>query len=442
MTAKDTVLPFFRPRLMWNLGANYGGAAINAFVPLLAIPVLIRMLGPEFWGLVAFVNLMVVLMMMLNVGISQALSREFAHRWTNEAEGHVRAAYLLRGYEGLYWIVALAVGACVLPFTPWIADNWLNTSPEAEDMARYSVAFAVVLFVVTLPASIYRGTLLAIQEHVLFNVIRSTAVIAKFGLGVLAVQQTGSVLGYLTFFVAMSFLETLALAIAAWRFMPSPRRTIGFNLHEVRLTLKFSITMTVLVMMGVATTQIDRLLVSVLMPVEELGVYSIAVSLAFGVLQITYPLFTSVMPVLVSIDTDSHRRLRAIRNLLATVLAMVAVLGGLYALAGSAALSFWLGDPALAQAVQHPLMWLLVGAALNTVYNVGYTNWVSLGQTRWIAWVNILSLGFGVSVLPFTIPSFGLVGATASYVIVNVIGACFTIAWFARFRPQEKALQT
>lgn len=440
MTVRNTVLPFFRSRLMWNLGANYGGAAINAIVPLLAIPVLIRMLGPEIWGLVAFVNLMVVLMMMLNVGISQALVREFAHRWTNEAEGRLRAAALLRGYEGLYWGVAILVGACVLPFTPWIADIWLNTSPEAEELARYSVAFAVLLFVGTLPASIYRGTLLAIQEHVLFNVIRSTAVIAKVGLGVLSVQQTGSVLGYLAFFVGVSFLETLALAIAAWGFMPSRRRAIAFHLREVRMTLKFSITMTVLVLMGVAATQIDRFFVSVLMPVEDLGIYSIAVSLAFGVLQITYPLFTSVMPILVAIGTDSRRRLRAIRNLLATVLAMGAVLGGLYAFAGTAALSLWLGDPALAQSVEQPLTWLLVGVALNTVYNVGYTNWVSLGQTRWILWVNLLSLSVTTAVLPPAISAWGLVGAASAFVIVNVIGAGSTIVWFTTSHREKKSL--
>lgn len=439
---RDTVLPFFRSRLTWNLGANYGGAAINALVPLLAIPVLIRMLGPELWGLVAFVNLMVVLMMMLNVGISQALVREFAHRWTCEADDRVRAASLLRGYEGLYWAVAIVVGACVLPFTPWIADIWLNTSPEVEEMARYSVVFAILLFVGTLPATVYRGTLLAIQEHVLFNVIRSTAVIAKVGLGVLAVQQTGSVLGYLTFFVGVSFLETLALAVAAWRFMPFRRRAIAFHLREVQVTLKFSITMTILVMMGVATTQIDRLFVSVLMPVEDLGVYSIAVSLAFGVLQITYPLFTSVMPILVAIGTDSHRRLRAIRNLLATVLAMVVGLGGLYAFAGTAALSFWLSDPSLAQAVKQPLTWLLVGAALNTVYNVGYMNWVSLGQTRWILWVNLLSLSVTTAVLPAAISAWGLVGAASAFVIVNVIGACFTIVWFTNSHREAKSFST
>jgi O-antigen/teichoic acid export membrane protein len=427
---------------VWNLGANYGGAAINALVPLLAIPVLIRMLGPELWGLVAFVNLMVVLMMMLNVGISQALVREFAHRWTNEADGGVRAASLLRGYEGLYWGIAIIIGASVLPFTSWIADIWLNTSPKAQEMVPYSVAFAVILFVVTLPASIYRGALLAIQEHVLLNVIRSTAVIAKVGFGVLAVKQTGSVLGYLTFFVGVSLLETLALAIAAWRFMPSRRRAIDFNLREVRVTLKFSITMTVLVMMGVATTQIDRFFVSVLMPVQDLGVYSIAVGLAFGVLQITYPLFTSVMPILVSIDADSHRRLRAIRNLLATVLALVAVLGGVYALVGTAALSFWLGDPALAQAVEHPLTWLLIGVALNTVFNVGYTNWVSLGQTRWILWVNLLSLSITIAVLPAAISAWGLVGAAMAYVIVNVIGAASALVWFITSHREHRSSST
>lgn len=113
-----------------------------------------------------------------------------------------------------------------------------------------------------------------------------------------------------------------------------------------------------------------------------------------------------------------------------------------YALAGTAALSFWLGDPALARSVEQPLTWLLVGATLNTVYNVGYTNWVSLGQTRWILWVNLLSLSVTIAVLPAAIYAWGLVGAASASVIVNVIGASFTVVWLANSFREEKSLNT
>lgn len=424
--------------MLRNLVANYAGAGVCALVPLLAVPVLIGSLGIERWGLIAFVNLMVAMMTMLNSGISQALVREFAYRWTDAPEDRLRAARLLRGYEGVYWAAALAIAACVLPFTALIADGWLTTTEAARNLARICVGISVVLFVATLPSSIYRGVLLAVQEHTLLNLIRTVATLAKVGGGVLIVLQTGSVIGYLIVVVTVTLAETFTMGILAWRLMPERRRALPFQLSEVRVTLRFSLTMSVLVVLGVATTQIDRIFVSMLMSVADLGVYSIAVSLAFAILQLSYPLFTSVMPALVAIGDDSRRRMAAIGRLLVTVVAAVAALGGLYWAFGQILLTFWLKDEALALQVAAPLSWLLLGAALNTFYNIGYTNWVSQGNTRWIAVVNILALAATLTVLPFAISAFGMVGATSSYIILNMIGAFATLIWMTRSHRQEK----
>jgi O-antigen/teichoic acid export membrane protein len=429
--------PFLRSLVVQNLVANYAGAAINSLAPLLAIPLLIRVLGNDAWGLVAFVTLMVSLMMMLNTGIAQALVRELAHRWANGDDGQSRTATLLRSYERLYWTAAMAIALAVLPTTPWIADTWLKIPPDLDNLGPATVAIAVVLFVANLPGSLYRATLLAVQEHVRLNSIRTVATIGRLGIGVAVVTLTSSILGYLIVIAAFSFLETFAMAFAAWRLMPRRRREVPFELAEVRSTLRFTLSMSLLAMLGVATTQLDRFFVSMLLPIDQLGIYSIAVSLAFGVLQLSYPLFTSVMPTLVAIGNDRLRRRLAIRNLLLTVLAAVIFISILYILCGTAVLTYWLGDAQLAQRVSEPLALLLIGVALNTIYNIGYTNWISLGHVRDAAIVNITSGIVAIVVLPVAIGKWGITGAASSFVIINVVGAAYTVIWLA-LAPKQK----
>ena len=424
-------------RVLKNVVANYAGAFVNGAMPILAIPFLIQSLGAEVWGLVAFVNLMVILMTMLNTGVAQAMVREFGKRWAEPGDGPLRTALLLRGYERIYWIVALVIGGVLLPFSGTIAEAWLNTSAEIKHLAVLAPAAAIGVFASVLPSSVYRGTLQALQEHVILNVIRSAATVLKFGVGVVIVVNTGSVLAYMIVLVSVSFLECLTLAFAAWRLMPKPRSEVPCDFHEAMISARYSIAMSLIVVIGVAGTQLDRFLVSVILPVEQLGIYSLAVSLALGILQFSYPVFTAVLPRLVELEKDKAQRRSANLTFLALTCTTVGVAALIYLLAGDFLLELWLSDTALAQQVKSPLNWLMVGVALNTLYNIGYTNWVSLGQVRAAAIINVTSLIVAAILTPIAINIWGITGAASSFVIINAIGATYAVAWLL-FAPRPK----
>lgn len=411
--------------------ANYAGALVNGGMPILAIPFLIHSLGTEVWGLVAFVNLMVVLMTMLNTGVAQAMVREFGMRWADPQDGPQRTALLMRGYERIYWIIAIAVAGVLLPFSGAIARLWLNTNAEIAHLAVLASATAITIFVAVLPSSVYRGTLQALQEHVSLNVIRSVSTVLKFGVGVLVVIYTGSVISYMIVLVIASYAECLALGITAWRFMPKKRREVPCDFHETRLSARYSITMSLVVVIGVAALQLDRFLVSFMLSIEQLGIYSVAVSLSLGILQLSFPLFTSVLPRLVELERDRSERRKANMVLVALVFGTVVVAASVYMAVGQRLLELWLADPVLAQKVAAPLDWLLVGAALNMLYNIGYTNWVSLGRVRAVAIVNITSLIVSAIVTPAAIGVWGITGAASSLVIINAIGATYAVLWLA-----------
>ena len=96
-------------RLGRNVLANYAGTAVSAAAPLLALPFLLRALGPALWGLVAFSTLLVSTLAVLNSGLAQSMIREFGTRWAAGAEGREASARLLFSYERIYWVAAAVI---------------------------------------------------------------------------------------------------------------------------------------------------------------------------------------------------------------------------------------------------------------------------------------------------------------------------------------------
>jgi O-antigen/teichoic acid export membrane protein len=182
--------------------------------------------------------------------------------------------------------------------------------------------------------------------------------------------------------------------------------------------------------------------VSLKLPIEEFGVYSIAYSVAIGLLQFSYPVLTATLPRLVEIGADHAVRRRMTLQLMKLIGAIVLVIGVGYILCGRLILGLWLGDPALAVNVSVVLNWLMLSSAMNVVYNVGYINWVSLGETRWIAMINSASFVIALIVTPFCIRAFGLPGAAFSMVTINLIGCVSAMIWFVQgFSRQKRAIR-
>ena len=192
--------------------------------------------------------------------------------------------------------------------------------------------------------------------------------------------------------------------------------------------------MSVIVTLAVATTLIDKYFVSARLPIEQLGVYSIASSLGMGVLQAVYPIFSAALPRLVEIGGDHAARWEANLRLLRIILPMILLGAGLYAVLGRTVLQVWLHDADLARRVAAILDFVLLSSAFNAIYNIGYSNWVSAARTPWIVFVNVTALVIALVATPLAIDAFGLRGAAAALVIINSVGVLATILWLALSR--------
>jgi O-antigen/teichoic acid export membrane protein len=401
-----------------NVAANYAGTLLSVALPLLTLPLYLNHLGSASWGLVSFVTFFVSTLSILDSGCSQALMREFASRVGVKPEEIRRSADLLFGYERVYVGFASVVVLLALPMAGTIGTRWLNLGDLPEKLGCMTVYCALGLFFVQFPGSIYRTVLSARQQQVRLNKIQMCFVLLRHFIGVTLVMVQPAITVYLIWQVLCTGSEWDRVAM--------------------KTTIRFAAVMAVSVLLGAATNMMDKFYITARLPIAELGYYGIASSVSFGLLRLSYPIFTAVLPRLTQLSGDKKSTSDINVRLLVASTAGLGLFFVLYLGVGKAVLGLWLRNDAVAANVVEVLNLLLIGSALNIYYNIGYTNWVATGKSRVIFRVNLASFLVALIVTPLAIDRFGLVGAGAALVLMNAIGACVSLYWLAKSRVDNR----
>ena len=418
--------------LKQNILANYLGTGVGAVAPLLALPFYLLALGPRQFGLIAFIVMLQALLGLVDAGMSQALVREFAIRANNSQAGRLRSSALLFGFERIYWAFAMAAGLMTVLLADAISSHWLKLDGLPVELGRHAVYGAAVIFACQFPGSVYRSVLVGAQAQVALNVLVSCSAVVRHGGGVVIVLIWPTLHAYLIWQALIALLETLVRGYLAWKTVGLARDQAAWRASELYPVLGSVAGMSGAVWLGALTTQMDKMVLSRMVSIEQFGYYTIASTIGMGALQLIYPLFQAVLPRAMQLKED-HDALRALYIKLLGVIALVVATGGLVFLsAGKWLLHAWLGSSALVGSIFPVLSVLLVGTTLNAFYNIGYVNWIVQEKIRRVFQVNFLCFFLLLALLPTLVESQGLIGAAFGWLTVNLIGLVLSLGWLKK----------
>ncbi|CAA9891480.1 conserved membrane hypothetical protein [Candidatus Methylobacter favarea] len=415
--------------LQKNIIANYIGTIATALAPILALPWYLEALGPEQFGLIGFVAMLQVLLGLLDAGMSQALVREITIRMISPKAEQQRVASLLVGFEGIYWGFAFTAGCFIALIAGIITTHWLKLENLPSEVGKEAIYGAAAIFAAQFPGSVYRSVLVGAQAQVTLNIIMFFSSITRHFGGVIIVLYFPTLLTYLIWHASIAMLETLLRGKMAWRTLNIKRSKIKWELKEMRPPVQFIMSMSGAALLGVLTVQMDRIVLSLMVTIEQFGYYTVAATVAVGMLQLIYPLVQAVLPRAIQLRADPIG-LRCLSAKLAALIGLLAVLGALIFIAfGKWLLNFWLKSPAAVTAVYPILSVLLIGTILNAFYNVGYMNWIVHENCHSIMLVNSLALLLSVILIPWLVIWQGTIGAAFGWLAINLIGFFLSLEW-------------
>ena len=420
-----------------NILANYLGAGTVALAPVLALPWYLAALGPKQFGLIGFIVMLQAVLGLLDAGMSQALVREIAVRLDSADREQRSTALLLFGFERLYWLFALCAGSVTLLLADTIAKHWLKLEGLPVASGREAIYGAAVIFAAQFPGSVYRSLMVGAQAQVTLNGIMLGGALLRHVGGVIVVLVWPTLPAYLVWHASIALLETLLRGRLAWRILNVKRNLVKWDINELRPIWRSVAGMSGVTLLGALTVQMDKIVLSRMVTIEQFGYYTVAATVAAGMLQLVYPLVQAVLPRAIQLRAEPV----ALRSLGIKLVRLIGLLVGLGALifiaAGEWLLGAWLRNPDVVAVVYPLLAILLVGTALNAFYNIGYINWIVHEKIHRVFQVNALALVLSVALIPPLVAWQGTIGAAFGWLAINLIGFLLSLEWLKRKRDER-----
>jgi O-antigen/teichoic acid export membrane protein len=404
-----------------NIIANFAGSGWSALMSLAFIPMYISLMGAEAYGIIGVFVSMQAIFAILDLGLSQTLNREMARLSVNPLNAKIMAD-TARTLEVIYWGVALGLILLLVLLSNFLAFHWLN--PVQLSRKSLVEALWVMAFVLGLrwPVNLYMGGLNGLQRQVAVNLI-ITIFVTLQSIGALAVLlfYEPTVRAFFLWQALIALFQALTFYIVFWNSFSNEKKGV-FRKELLKGIWHFAAGMTGISLLGTILTQLDKILLSRLLPLSEFGYYSFAAAVAAVLYKLIYPIFTAYFPrftVLASKDNQSvlaKTYHQACQFMTITILPLSLTI----AFFSKEILSLWSRNPDVVKHSYILVSMLVIGNALHGLYYLPYALQLANNWTQLAFYQNVIAVIILAPAIYFSTLFWGSIGAAGVWILLNI----------------------
>ncbi len=427
--------------LKLNTIANFVGRGWTALLAFLFIPIYINVLGVEAWGLIGFFWTLLTVLNLLDMGLSTTLNRELA-RLSARENANREQCDLARTLETVYWVAAVLLGFLVLAAAPVIARYWINSKELTVETLTAAVRMMGLVFIFRFPFALYQGGLMGLQRHFLLNgILAGMGTLRSLGAVAVIWWISPTIQAFFAWQLFVSALQTFALRSCLWRLLPRDATRPQFRKASLLAVWRFAAGMTGIALVTVFLTNLDKVLLSKLLSLEEYGYYMVGASASNGIYMISAPFFIAAFPRFSQmVAAGDHERVARLYHLLCQSVAVVVLpVIAVVSMFSPEVLMIWTRNPAVVKNSHLFVTLLVIGTGLNGLLNIPYAFQLANGWTKLAFYQNVVSF---IVVAPALIISTRLYGSASAAVIWVALRASWVLItphiMHRRLLPTEK----
>ena len=377
---------------------------------LLSVPVYIKLLGNDAWGIVAACTSLQLLFTFIDMGFSQIVPRWVAReaQEPKQLRRYIHAFHKI--YGGLAILGFLTVQACA----SFMAHHWFNVAgPQAAEL-ELSIRLIAFQLLFQFANNLYVGIWNGLQLQWQVNLRSCVFGTFKHALAMTALLWVAPKPAYYAAAFGLASLAELIVSVAVTHrrgLLTSPAAGQGLSIKPF---LQEAGVLSVGILIGLAVSQMDRVALSRLVSVDSFGVYVVVANLALAFLALQAPLTRAYFPILVQeVNACGHVSHATLQRLILgnTVVCVLPALGMFFA--ADWVLRLWLHNESFVEQGTTPLRLLLIAMCLNALYNCIYQIIIAQGKAYVIVRLNLACLIVGVMTVAalYDQPSLALGGA-------------------------------
>lgn len=363
-------------------------------------------------------------MAVLDAGLTATLSREFAR--ADQSISEKRRVF--KTLETTYFLIIIFISTSIFFFSNSIASNWLNL--KTIDPDRVSLFIKIIGFEAGFQMlfRFYMGGVMGFEKQVKANFFQVGWGILRNGLVVFAIYFVPKLEMFFIWQLVATVIFTILMRLFLIKILTS-KYTFAFRpiLEKDVLSKLWRFAGGVLLISLVAAlnTQMDKLAISKLLDIDNLGYYTLAVSIAMGILVLVTPISVALLPRFTALYSSGNGQ-EAIElftkiNLFVAIIVFTFMVNMIFY--GRELIWIWTGNLDLAEKSGIFLAPLSVSFAMLALLVIPYDVAIANGYTKLNNILGIVSLMLTMPGYWIATKHFGALGAAYVYSTVQVIVA-------------------
>lgn len=416
---------------------NALGQAVPMLAAFFAIPIAIRFLGSERFGIITLWWVILGYLGGLDLGVGRATTKFAAELASNER--YRRRAVATSLVASL--IVSLVPGVILFVTSRQIVARFFNVPSDLHDQTVTSLQILAVFTPVLFATGSMRGILEGMQKFGLVNAIAMPISIANYLIPAVAGFYGSSLTSIVTLLCLTRLMAFLFYLYESFSHLGFSR---GRVIDKILLKELFVFGGWVMVsnIIGPIVVYVDRFMVTSLLSVGTLSCYVAPYELAKRLSIIPGSFVAALFPIFseTSVQEREHWGLYQlyVRSLQLQILFSGPLCALLVLFAGDI-LNFWLGGPFVSSSTR-VLQVLALGMAVNAIATVAFTLIQGVGRPDLPAKLHTAELVFAPLLCWLLVSRFGIVGAAYAWSARAAVDALGLVVIADRLVPDIRAV--
>jgi len=378
---------------------------------------------------------------LLDMGMTPTINREIA-RYKAGAISVESILDLLRSVEWICTGLALLIVTGIWFVAPSVSNGWLKVDKLTTETVIQAIVIMGFVIATRLWEEVYRSAIRGMQQQVWLNIAQATlATLRWFGVLAILIWVSPTIQAFFVWQGVISVISVIVYAHKTYQWLPESSRTGKYSLDAIKSVGRFAGGMATITLLALLLTQVDKILLSGLLPLEHFGYYMLATVVAGGLGQLIAPMNTAIYPRFTELVTrqDEAVLVKTYHDSCQLMSAVIIPPALILSAFSEPVLMLWTGDQALTAAAAPILSLLVLGTLFNGFMNVPYMLQLAYGWTGYAIYVNVVAVVIIIPAILLVVPKYGAIGAAWIWFSLNVgyvlIGVHFM---YRRLIPEQK----
>lgn len=425
-----------------NIFASFVGQAWTALLGIIFVPIYLRYIGVESYGLIGIFMSLQTFLNLLDFGISPTLNREMARLSVSEKNAQ-EMHDLRRTLQIPNWLSAIAISLVLCILSPIIAKYWVT--PKELSVSTITQAFLLISFSTGIQflSGFNAGGLVGLQKQVLLNSINMfCGTLRSVGAWMVLAFITPTIQAFLWWQLLVAAIQAILTSIAFKKSLFYSTNKGRFRKDLLSRVWRFAAGMTGTGVLALVIAQTDKIILSRMLDLKEFGYYSVAITISSitiamivgSISNVVYPKFSG----LVSLGNENitiqyyHRACQLLSLLLIPTVVVIAFFSYEVVL-------IWARNSEIADYTHLLLTLVIIGSGLNGLFVLPHNLQMAYGWTRLGIYLLIVGI---LIILPLIIAGvyfYGAVGGISGWIIYNcLIGSMMVLIMHRRILKGEQ----